>query len=184
MPTARTQPIASGGPCRYCGAPSFRADDQGPVHECCLAWRHVIAAGRPCPSCQVSKILDSPANPNRWLPGQADIPNLPWLPRTLPDGTPYSPLNDEPAEAELPTAAPPPPPAVSRNAEGRGERHPCGNCSKLCLPTRFLCWWCERQLPLWSRIALNRPDGRQQERHAEVAKHVQAGTPLSRIEIG
>lgn len=78
------------GPCRYCRQPSWRADIDGPVHDCCAAWRQVIAFGYPCPACQVAQIVMR--QPVAWpdgSPRQVRLPVLPPLPRILPDGTPY-----------------------------------------------------------------------------------------------
>jgi len=70
------------GPCRLCGAWSFLGDEQGAVHPCCWAWREVIAAGRPCPACQIARMVIRtgrlPRNPQP-------------LPAELPDGAPYIP---------------------------------------------------------------------------------------------
>jgi hypothetical protein len=71
------------GPCRLCGVTSYGGDDDGPVHACCWAWRNVIAAGFRCPACQVAQMVMSG---RRRLP-----PDLPPLPRTLPDGSPFVP---------------------------------------------------------------------------------------------
>jgi hypothetical protein len=84
--------VASPGPCRICRRPAWAADADGTVHECCLAWQHVIAAGYPCPSCQVAEII---ARQLSALPGGVTrpvrLPALPPLPTALPDGTPYVP---------------------------------------------------------------------------------------------
>jgi hypothetical protein len=80
--TARTQATLQLGPCRFCGTPSFRADDQGAVHECCLSWQRVMSFGYPCPSCQIARTV---ARTGR-LSGRP-----PPLPLTLPDGTPFVP---------------------------------------------------------------------------------------------
>jgi hypothetical protein len=91
-PGPRTRPLTPPGPCRLCGRPSYQADDDGPVHECCLAWRHVLAAGRPCPSCQVSEIvLRQPAHKPDGTVRPVRLPALQPLPKALPDGTPYVP---------------------------------------------------------------------------------------------
>ena len=42
------------GPCRHCGDPSWRADDEGPVHPCC-AIHAVEHPGQPCLACAESK---------------------------------------------------------------------------------------------------------------------------------
>jgi hypothetical protein len=91
----RTSAVLEAAPCRICGRPSWRADGDGPVHECCLAWRHVIEAGYPCPSCRVAEIVlrqyaamaSRPADKR----GAVRLPALPPLPRSLPDGTPFIP---------------------------------------------------------------------------------------------
>jgi hypothetical protein len=70
------------GPCRYCGAATWTADDAGPAHACCTAWRAVIAAGYPCPSCEAGRWLASPHTRGRTMPR---------LPRRLPDGRPFAP---------------------------------------------------------------------------------------------
>jgi hypothetical protein len=68
--------------CRECGRACFSADDTGPIHPCCKAWRNVIQAGYHCPACQAGEWLRNPDTRNRTMPP---------LPRTLPDGTPFSP---------------------------------------------------------------------------------------------
>lgn len=80
--------LAPAGLCRYCGQPSYRTDDIGAVHPCCLAWRRVIAAGFQCPACQIARM--TAARGGR-LPGHP-----PTLPRTLPDGTPFVPDTSPP----------------------------------------------------------------------------------------
>lgn len=82
-----TPPPPPAGPCRYCGEPSYIADDLGAVHLCCRSWRRVIKAGFACPSCQIARIV---ARTGR-LPSQP-----PKLPTTLPDGSPFVPEIDEP----------------------------------------------------------------------------------------
>lgn len=79
-------------PCRYCGGTTRKRDATGPAHECCHAWREVIAAGHPCPACQVaSSITRQPAtNPDGSI-RQVRLPKLPPLPRQLPDGRPFVP---------------------------------------------------------------------------------------------
>jgi hypothetical protein len=77
------------------------------VHACCLAWQHVIAAGHPCPACQIAEFVlrryeqnrrRETANEQRAGKGLPPLPMLPVLPpsppplpRTLPDGTLYVP---------------------------------------------------------------------------------------------
>jgi hypothetical protein len=79
-------------PCRYCGGTAYGRDDDGPAHDCCVAWRAVIEAGYPCPACQVAEIIAR--QPKTWPDGsirQVKLPRLPPLPMTLPDGRPYVP---------------------------------------------------------------------------------------------
>ena len=68
--------------CRYCARPAWLRDSEGPVHRCCLAWARVIAAGYPCPACQIALHLERTGR----LPDEP-----PWIPRTLPDGSPVVP---------------------------------------------------------------------------------------------
>jgi hypothetical protein len=84
----RTWPTAQASPCRCCGDQCFGADDEGSVHACCLAWRRVIAAGFPCPSCEIARIVKA-----RIARGLSGLPpgDPPRLPRTLPDGSPFAP---------------------------------------------------------------------------------------------
>lgn len=42
------------GPCRVCGEPAWRDDDDGPAHPCCVFWA-TEAAGRPCLACAESR---------------------------------------------------------------------------------------------------------------------------------
>lgn len=43
------------GVCRFCGDPTWMADDDGPLHPCCEMWAAVLAAGKPCPACAQSR---------------------------------------------------------------------------------------------------------------------------------
>jgi hypothetical protein len=82
---------APAAPCRYCGRTAYGGDSDGPAHDCCHAWRAVIAAGRPCPACQVAQVIArQPAGPDG-TPRAVRLPSLPPLPAMLPDGRPYVP---------------------------------------------------------------------------------------------
>jgi hypothetical protein len=70
--------VTNAGRCRYCQAPAFIADDDGPVHACCRAWRDVIAAGYGCPSCEARGELVARTAPRK-------------LPLALPGGSPFRP---------------------------------------------------------------------------------------------
>jgi hypothetical protein len=43
-------------PCRLCQYPTWGADEDGPVHPCCLFWIDTIQAGHPCPACVASRV--------------------------------------------------------------------------------------------------------------------------------
>jgi hypothetical protein len=91
-PAPRMRQLEAAEPCGYCRRPAWRADEAGPAHDCCTAWRSVIAAGRPCPSCQVAEIVQhQPAHNDDGTVRQVRLPALPALPKTLPDGSPYTP---------------------------------------------------------------------------------------------
>lgn len=94
-PGNRVRSTADPGPCRYCHRPAWGADELGAVHDCCLAWQHVIAAGHPCPACQVAVNVLKQLAAIALLPpekrGAVRLPVLPPLPALLPDGTPYVP---------------------------------------------------------------------------------------------
>jgi hypothetical protein len=84
------------GPCRYCGTPSYLADELGPVHECCKAWRRVIKAGHPCPACQVAgpvlkQMAAQQAQGKQVSEMRIRLPRLPALPLLTPDGSPFVP---------------------------------------------------------------------------------------------
>lgn len=49
-------PEAPVGPCRLCSAPSWGADDRGPVHLCCA--RAEAAGERTCAACAASVALN------------------------------------------------------------------------------------------------------------------------------
>ena len=85
--------------CRICRHQTWTADVDGPVHECCWTWQHVIAAGQPCPVCQLSRavLAQDPAKPVR-------LPNVSRLPDELPDGTPYVPRPRPPGEQAVPVS--------------------------------------------------------------------------------
>lgn len=86
---------AAPGKCRGCGGDSWTADEAGPVHACCSAWREVIEAGRRCPACEAGPWLRSPNNAGREMAP---------LPRFLPGGQPFRP-DLERAEAVRASAA-------------------------------------------------------------------------------
>lgn len=91
--TERTRAVSRPGACRFCRRPSWHRDTLGAVHDCCLAWRHVIAAGYPCPACQVAEyVMKQPVTWPDGSPRQVRLPRLLPLPRFLPDGTPYVPF--------------------------------------------------------------------------------------------
>jgi hypothetical protein len=83
------------GPCRYCGVMSYGGDDEGPAHDCCWAWRKVIAAGHRCPACQIAGYVMSQSaylSERTGNPRQVRLPvHPPPLPMTLPDGSPFVP---------------------------------------------------------------------------------------------
>ena len=82
----RTHPSPAAG-CRYCGAVTLTSDEHEPVHSCCRAWRAVIAAGFPCPACQVARVIER--QPKTWPDGtirQARLPAVVPLPAAfVPD---------------------------------------------------------------------------------------------------
>jgi hypothetical protein len=79
-------------PCGYCRRPAWGADEVGPAHGCCIAWRHAIQADRLCPACQAAEIvLRQPTHNPDGTAQQVRLPAMYPLPRTLPDGTPYVP---------------------------------------------------------------------------------------------
>ena len=43
-------------PCRYCGRPSWLADETGPAHPCCRWWFEREGAPH-CPACRTSEAL-------------------------------------------------------------------------------------------------------------------------------
>lgn len=92
--TSRPARMRSSAPasCRFCGTISYKSDEHGPAHECCRAWRAVIAAGYPCPACQLAAFIarQPKLNPDGSI-RQAYLPALPPLPTVLPDGRPYVP---------------------------------------------------------------------------------------------
>jgi hypothetical protein len=70
-------------PCRYCGGTAYGRDATGqPAHECCHAWRAVIAEGNPCPACAANRWQSNPRTRGKPMPP---------LPRKLRDGRPYVP---------------------------------------------------------------------------------------------
>jgi hypothetical protein len=118
-PAAHFDPVrldpGPAGPCRYCGGTAYTRDGDGPAHGCCHAWQAVIAAGHPCPSCQVAAIIARRAatGPNG-TPRPVRLPALPPLPPTLPDGRPFVPC----APAAIPAA----PGALKQARNGRRKR--------------------------------------------------------------
>jgi hypothetical protein len=79
---AHSRSVPEAQPCRYCGDPTYRIDDNGALHECCHAWRRVLSFGYPCPSCQIARtVVRAGRLPSRPPP----------LPLTLPDGSPFVP---------------------------------------------------------------------------------------------
>lgn len=81
LPGPQTRPAAP-AQCRCCGMVSYRADDHGGAHECCLAWPRVTGFGYPCPACQIARVIARTGRVPGWLPP---------LPDRLPDGTPFVP---------------------------------------------------------------------------------------------
>lgn len=69
-------------PCRYCAATAFTADEDGPAHPCCWAWRRVIAAGYACPACQIARMITAQVERNLRDHPDKIIPVR--LPRRLP----------------------------------------------------------------------------------------------------
>jgi hypothetical protein len=91
-PGPHMRQLEAAEPCGHCHRPSWSADEAGPAHGCCIAWKRVIKAGRPCPACQVAEIVlrQSAHQPDGTI-RQVRLPALPPLPQALPDGTPYTP---------------------------------------------------------------------------------------------